>query len=210
MCGKGWRLAPSTGVLFGVVLGLSLTAGQPARAQGKKAGAGAAAFDIPDKGTKSFFITFEAGKPAEITVKSEKETDVDLYVIDEAGKLAGKDDEVSKDCKVTFTPARTQTYLVSVLNLGPGANRSTVAHNGKRVTVKGPSATVDLDVGASKSINATFPAGKKAEILVEAEKEGDVDVFIFDAEGRGVAKDERIAKDSYVSFTPDKTQTYRI
>jgi hypothetical protein len=62
------------------------------------------------------YITFNQGVNAEIWVSSEKDSDVDLFVFDDTGKEVAKDDGLSKDCHVSFTPERTQMYKVSIQN----------------------------------------------------------------------------------------------
>jgi hypothetical protein len=72
---------------------------------------------------RSFRITFPAGKKAEIWVRSDHNTDVDLFVCmdkvrdDQVDKnFLHKDDGMQKDCYVTWIPANTQTYKVVVWN----------------------------------------------------------------------------------------------
>lgn len=83
-------------------------------------------FDLKEKGKVSVTLTFEAGKKATITVKSEKETDVNLYVYNADKKVVKKDDSPGPSCDLTFTPKEDGKYTLVVVNKGPGPNRSTL------------------------------------------------------------------------------------
>jgi hypothetical protein len=74
-------------------------------------------------------IHFTGGRQVWITVTSDFNTDVDLFVWDQRGALIISDTRISKDCDVRFWPPRTGLYRVEVRNLGPGANRSVVRCN---------------------------------------------------------------------------------
>ena len=72
-------------------------------------------------------------------VESEKDSDVDLFVYDENGKEVVKDVGESKNCHVTFTPDKTQTYKIEVQNrkLTPESLPQNKARNiDNRVTLK--------------------------------------------------------------------------
>jgi hypothetical protein len=71
-------------------------------------------------------LTFPAGKEAAVTVRSEKKTDVHLFVYDDAKKVVAKDDSPGPTCDLTFTPKEAGSYTLEVRNLGPGDNRSTL------------------------------------------------------------------------------------
>src|SRR5882762_6653770 len=93
MRGKFWRVClPMALVVFGTLL-------IGARAQiGKVADGGKAeefkakTFDLKEKGRAAIKLTFSAGKEAILTVRSEKKTDIHLFVFDAAKKVVAKDD----------------------------------------------------------------------------------------------------------------------
>jgi hypothetical protein len=84
------------------------------------------AFDLKDKGLAGVTLTFPAGKRVSVTVRSDKKTDVNLFVYDSAKKLVAKDDSPGPECDLSFTPKETGKYTLVVLNKGAGANRSTL------------------------------------------------------------------------------------
>jgi hypothetical protein len=61
-------------------------------------------FDLKEKGKAAVTLTFPAGKEASVTVRSEKKTDVHLFVYDAAGKEVAKDDSPGPSCDLKFTP----------------------------------------------------------------------------------------------------------
>jgi len=83
-------------------------------------------FDLKEKGKASITLAFPAGKKATVTVRSEKKSDVNLYVHDAAKKVVAKDDSPGPDCDLTFTPKEAGKFTLEVVNLGPGGNRSTL------------------------------------------------------------------------------------
>jgi hypothetical protein len=104
-----------------------------ARAQDGKAIEGGSAetfkpktFDVKEKGKAAITLTFPAGKRAALTVRSEKKTDVHLFVYDAAKKVVAKDDSPGPSCDLTFTPKAAGAYTLEIRNLGPGDNRSTL------------------------------------------------------------------------------------
>jgi hypothetical protein len=83
-------------------------------------------FDLKEKGKAAVTLAFPAGKEASVTVRSEKKTDVHLFVFDAAGKEVAKDDSPGPSCDLKFTPKEAGKYTLEVRNLGPGDNQSTL------------------------------------------------------------------------------------
>jgi hypothetical protein len=84
------------------------------------------AFDLKEKGLAGVTLTFPAGKKASITVRSDKKTDVHLFVYDAAKKVVAKDTSPGPSCDLSFTPKEAGKYTLVVRNQGPGENRSTL------------------------------------------------------------------------------------
>jgi hypothetical protein len=83
-------------------------------------------FDLKEKGRAAVMLSFPAGKEASVTVRSDKKTDVHLFVYDAARKVVAKDDSPGPSCDLKFTPKEAGRYTLEVVNLGPGENRSTL------------------------------------------------------------------------------------
>jgi hypothetical protein len=183
-------------------------------------GHGGSAQDTRDEGVtfalrpkENFLIHvfFEADKKADIKVRSEKDADVDLYIHDpgEKYKAVASDAKVGKDCNLTFTPAKSQFYLLRVENLGPGDNKGRLSYTG---SVKVPSLEpVSLKDNQTATYQITFAANKPASICVDSDKEiVDVDLFVYDEEGKKVAEDQRLTNHCFVTFTPAKAASYKV
>jgi hypothetical protein len=69
---------------------------------------------------KVFNHTFHAGKKVQIWIKSDENTDIDLFVKDSTGQLLASDVRDLKDCYVWFVPPQTGTYRVEVANINRG------------------------------------------------------------------------------------------
>jgi hypothetical protein len=85
--------------------------GNGAEFKGKK-------IEMKDKGEVAYVLSFKAGKEFEVTADGAKNTDVNLYVYDEAGKEVGKDDSPGPKCSVKVTPAEDGKYKFVIKNAG--------------------------------------------------------------------------------------------
>jgi len=112
--------------LFALVMLSGARAEEKATDEGKAEDFKGKTFDLKEKGKASITLAFPAGKKATVTVRSEKKSDVNLYVHDAAKKVVAKDDSPGPDCDLTFTPKEAGKFTLEVVNLGPGGNRSTL------------------------------------------------------------------------------------
>jgi hypothetical protein len=85
--------------------------GKGAEFKGKK-------IEMKDKGEVAYVLSFTAGKEFEATADGTKDTDVNLYVYDAAGKEVGKDDSPGPKCSVKVTPAKDEKYKFVIKNTG--------------------------------------------------------------------------------------------
>src|SRR5580693_7208856 len=83
--------------------------GKAAEFKGKK-------IEMNDKGEVAYLLSFTAGKEFEATTDGTKNTDVNLYVYDEAGKEVGKDDSPGPKCSVKFTPTKDGKFKFLIEN----------------------------------------------------------------------------------------------
>ena len=92
--------------------------GKGAEFKGKK-------IEMKDKGEVAYLLSFTAGKQFEFeaTTDGTKNTDVHLYVYDEADKEVGKDDSPGPQCSVKVTPAKDGKYKFVIKNAGGGTTR---------------------------------------------------------------------------------------
>lgn len=128
MHGKSWRASVPV-ALFALAALLCAAQAQDGKAtdEGKAEEFKGKTFDLKEKGKAAITLTFPAGKRVTVTVKSEKKTDVNLFVYDvTAKKLVAKDDSPGPDCEVKFTPKEEGKLTLVLRNLGPGENRSTL------------------------------------------------------------------------------------
>jgi hypothetical protein len=85
---------------------------------GKGAGFQGKKIEMKDKGEVNYLLSFTAGKEFEATTNGTKNTDVHLYVYDEAGKEVGKDDSPGPQCSVKITPPKDGKYKFVIKNAG--------------------------------------------------------------------------------------------
>jgi hypothetical protein len=127
MNGKSWRVY-AVAALFALVVLCSARAGDDKpKDEGKAEEFKGKKFELKDKGKARIILSFPADKPALVTVKSEKKTDVNLFIYTVKGKKPiEKDDSPGPDCEIKFTPKKAGKYVLEVVNLGKGANTSTL------------------------------------------------------------------------------------
>jgi hypothetical protein len=73
---------------------------------------------IKDKGEIVYLLSFKTGKEFEATTDGTKNTDVNLFVYDEAGKQVGKDDSPGTKSSVKVTPDKDGNYKFVITNTG--------------------------------------------------------------------------------------------
>ena len=73
-------------------------------------------FEMKDNGQVEVVLSFEAGKEFKATTDGTKESDVHLFVYDEAGKEVGKDDSPGPKCSVKFTPKTDGAFKFLIKN----------------------------------------------------------------------------------------------
>ena len=74
--------------------------------------------EMKDKGEVAYVMWFKAGKEFKATADGKKNTDVNLYVYDKAGKEVGKDDSPGPKCLVKITPEKDGKYKFVLKNVG--------------------------------------------------------------------------------------------
>jgi hypothetical protein len=73
-------------------------------------------------------ISLNTGDRITISVKSERQSDVDLFLTDPNRTTVASDTSTSKDCAIQTTVSQTGLYTITVDNLGPGSNRCQVTY----------------------------------------------------------------------------------
>jgi hypothetical protein len=126
MDGKIWRVGVLAVLCALVALCATRAEDVKATDEGKAEEFKGKAFDLKEKGRAAIILTFPAGKTFALRVRSDKESDVNLFVFDADKKEVAKDDSPGPSCDVTFTPKKAGKYTLEVVNKGPGPNRSTL------------------------------------------------------------------------------------
>lgn len=75
----------------------------------------------------TFVVTFRGGEAAVVGVIGDGDTDLDLFVYDENGRLIGADEDSTDRCLVCFRPRWTGPFRIVVRNLGPVYNEYAIA-----------------------------------------------------------------------------------
>ena len=97
--------------------GKSMDLGNGANFKGQK-------IEMKDRGEVAYVLSFKAGKEFEATTDGTKNTDVNLFVYDQAGKQVGKDDSPGPKSSVKVTPTMDGKYKFVITNAG-GSNTVT-------------------------------------------------------------------------------------
>lgn len=74
-------------------------------------------------------ISFREGQLAEILLRGDGDTDLDLYVYDSLGHLIAKDDDYTDLCYVCWVPVWTGRFTVKIVNRGPILNNFRIVTN---------------------------------------------------------------------------------
>ncbi len=76
-------------------------------------------------------VQFQAGTTVTINVKTEQETDIDLYFDDPNGNQIAADTRTTKDCRVEQKINQTGFYSIVVDNLGPKDTKCHITYEAK-------------------------------------------------------------------------------
>ena len=118
MHGKSWK-ALVLALAFAVVALCGARAEEDKDKEHKAEDFKGKTFELKAKDGKAHItLTFAADKKAEITVKSDTKTDVNLYIWDADKKEVAKDDSPGPDCKIEFTPKKAGKYTLELRNIG--------------------------------------------------------------------------------------------
>jgi hypothetical protein len=153
-------------------------------------------FELPAKESHYALVAFPAKHKAVLSVASEKKGDVDLFVIDALGKTIARDTTVGKDAKVTFITKDEQTVLVKIENLGPGANRCKLTHNGNAAMSKS-----DFKVAAAAK-HAFFLQSASGNV---ASLRGNASISVYDVENNKIA-----SQSGFVAWEVKKSKVVRV
>ena len=74
-------------------------------------------------------IVFNGGEIAQVIVEGDGDTDLDLYVYDEKGRLVAEDIDNSDLCVCRWKPHRTGYFTIRIVNLGSVYNEYTMLTN---------------------------------------------------------------------------------
>ena len=77
----------------------------------------------------SYRVRFSGGEYAQVFVRGDGDTDLDLYVYDEYGNLVCRDTDSTDQTYCAWTPAWTGTFRIKIENLGSLYNRYRIATN---------------------------------------------------------------------------------
>jgi hypothetical protein len=80
-------------------------------------------------GTDVYHVTFYGGELAEVAVRGDGDTDLDLFIFDEFGNLIASDIRGGDLCLAQWYPGWTGTFRIEVRNLGGVYNRYQIATN---------------------------------------------------------------------------------
>jgi hypothetical protein len=70
--------------------------------------------------------------------------------------------------------------------------------------------TFELKAKGKAKITLSFPADKEATLTVKSKKKSDVNLFVYDADGKEVAKDDSPGPDCEIKFKPKKAGKYTL
>ena len=73
-------------------------------------------------GTEYYTVNFIEGQLAEIVVRGDGDTDLDLYVFDSNDHLVAQDADYTDRCYVSWVPVWTGRFTIKIVNRGPVPN----------------------------------------------------------------------------------------
>jgi len=99
-----------------------------AKGRGAINGPGTLLTVVSARAVDNFRVTFRGGEPARVLVSGDGDSDLDLYIYDENGKLVCDDTDGTDTMVCAWTPRYTGPFTIRVRNLGV-ANQYRIVHN---------------------------------------------------------------------------------
>ncbi len=94
--------------------------------------------------------------------------------------------------------------LILVVPAGGRAEQIKATDEGKMADFKGK--TFDLQPREAAAVTLEFEAGKRVRVHVHSDRSSDVNLYIYNAEHKLVAKDDGPSQHCLVNFVPAKTE----
>jgi hypothetical protein len=113
-------------ILMTMVLMVSSVAPGFAGAEG---GPQSNSFRLSARSYRTFTVRFVAGEVAEVALRGDGDTDLDLFVYDELGNLIAADEDNTDFCVVRWVPKWTGRFTIKVVNHGFVYNDFRIATN---------------------------------------------------------------------------------
>jgi hypothetical protein len=96
---------------------------------GAKGGSQSNTFRLDGRTYRDFTVTFVGGEAAEVGVKGDGDTDLDLLIFDEFGNKIASDEDNTDRCYVRWVPKWTGKFTIRVVNHGHVYNEFRIATN---------------------------------------------------------------------------------
>jgi hypothetical protein len=91
---------------------------------------------------------------------------------------------------------------------GTGGGKAAISDEGKLEEFKGKK--LDLKEKGMAGFTLALEAGKKVSISVSSEKKSDINLFVYDAAKKEVAKDDSPGPDCQLTFTPKEAGKFMV
>jgi serine/threonine protein kinase/uncharacterized protein YhfF len=168
---------------------------------------------VQAESTDVYVLTFVGGTEAEVLVEGDGDTDLDLYVVDEAGNRVCVDEGITDLMVCSWTPPGTDEFRVAIRNLGDVYNEYALStSNSSGGFVKTVIAT-HVDVVEAESTDVyelTFVGGMEATVFVEGDGDTDLDLYVVDEAGNRVCVEDDYTDVMICSWRPPRTAEYRV
>lgn len=84
---------------------------------------------VPAYSTIEYRVVFRGGENGRVVLQGDHDTDLDLYVFDELGRLVDVDDDHTDTCIASWYASYTQQFTIRVVNRGGVYNEFDLATN---------------------------------------------------------------------------------
>lgn len=74
-------------------------------------------------------VDFRGREAAQVLVSGDGDTDLDLYVLDENGRVVASDTDMTDTCLATWMPRYSGVYTIKIVNRGSVYNEYTLRTN---------------------------------------------------------------------------------
>jgi hypothetical protein len=164
----------------------------------------------PRSGFDDFVIPVTRGQPVEVKLQGDGKANLDLWMVDDTGKLVDRKDGPTDQEETTLNPDWSGLCKVRVVNINGAVDRYTLSIkwtqpvHGEFLVVRG------VEQQTTDVLQLAYQAGRKARLKLLGDGDTDLDIAVHDPAGKQVAVGNGPTDSEEVAWQAETTGVYTV